>query len=77
MMTVIGVQPKVETMIRNIEEAADSGNMRALDMAINFFEAGNCEVVPMCDLKVLRSLAEKGLRASDEIGRLMSEPRVY
>ena len=72
MKTVTGVQPKVGTIIRNIEVAADAGNMHALDMAINFFEAGDCEVVPRCDLKILRSLAEKGLRASDEIDWLMS-----
>ena len=72
MKTATGEKPKVGTIIRNMEEAADAGNMQALDMAIDFFETGDCEVVPTCDLKILRSLAEKGLRASGEIDRLMS-----
>ena len=71
MDNITGEQSKVGTIIRNIEESLDADNMRALDMAINFFEAGECEIMPLGDLKILRSLAEKGLNAADEIGRLM------
>jgi hypothetical protein len=65
------VLPQAGAIIRSYEEAADAANMRALDLAISFFDAGACEVPPMGELEMLRTMAEKGLHTSGEIDRLM------
>ncbi len=64
-------QTNVEAIIRDIEKVVDAANMLALDLAINAFETRDADKVTIDDLKIIRSLTEKGFHASDEIGRLM------
>jgi hypothetical protein len=58
-------------IIGKIEQVVDAANLLALDLAINAFETGAADMVPIDDLRIIRSLTEKGSQASDEIGRLM------
>lgn len=77
MNIITAEQPKTGAIIRDIEKVVDAANMLALDMAINAFEAEDIDAIPFQDMKTIRSMTEKGLYATDEIGRLLSGFQIF
>lgn len=69
------VQPKTGAIIRDIETVVDAANVLALDLAINAFESEDTDAVRFHDMKTIKSMTEKGLHATGEIGRLISRYR--
>jgi hypothetical protein len=77
MNVITAVQPKNGAIIRDIEKAVDAANMLALDMAINAFESEDIEAGRFQDMNTIRSMTEKGLLATGEIGRLLSGFQIF
>jgi hypothetical protein len=74
---ITAVQPKTGAIIRDIEKVVDAANMLALDMAINAFESEDIDTIRFQDMKTIKSITEKRLHDTDEIGRLLSGFRIF